>query len=413
MDKKTLIVNFGTLSKCGGIEHTIYARIKYYSSRGVRVIWLKNQRSIIADSYKETLYSQNVEIINVNDNHLYWFKHDNLSFSKEERIVVVSFTIFDMLRSLSLKKEYSDYDVTPVYCIPDTTGKFFFIEQYFRGFLRNVVFKKIRKTILEWDEAGLLTFLAPLQINSLEQNYGFTVNDKERKLVPPLEEPNPLDGELLKQRSRRDGTFNIITVGRFDFPHKGYMLGLIRAYGRLKIKYPQITLTIIGTGKDERLLIEEINKLEEEIRTDVKLLGEVPFDELLKYYKDKHLSVAVASSASDAVRAGVLSLVARNHCEGECEVYGFMPEKMDMTVSKEPGELVDPFIEKAILMSETEYVDKCFEAYEMKKSQAINPWYFFDVAEKSRNYSISPSELRDYIILNYIRKALMFLHISF
>lgn len=409
--KKTFVINFGTLSKMGGIQSIIFSYTEFMLSQGVRVIWLKNKNSDIYVGYKDLLLNSGVEIINVSGNHLRWFKHDKINFKTDEKVVVVSFTVFDMIRSLSLKKEYKSTNITCLYCVPDTTGRFFFIEQYFNGLIKKHVYKTIRKTLQQWDNAGLIVFCAYMHFTAMEKNYSITINDKHRKLLPLIYEPDPLDLKELEARSNRKGFFNIVTTGRFDFPHKGYMLGLVRAFARLKIKYPQLTLTIIGKGQHEQQLQNEIDKVEKNLRDSIKILGEVPHDQLHNYYKNMHLSVAVAGAACDAAKLGVVSIVARNFCEGECEVYGFLPEMQCKAVSKEPGELVDSFIEQVIKMSDSDYQKRCIDAHEAIRfnelGEAPNPWFYFDVAEKAKTYEMSVMELFFWKNINYARKVRM------
>lgn len=412
---KTIVINWGALTNFGGIERINYYLIKFMSENGVRVIWLKSEKSVIGEAFKDIVYHKNVEIVNVSENHLYWFKHERVSISKAEQVVVVSYTVFDMIRSLSLKNQLKGCDVSCIYTIPDTTGNFFFIERYFKGWLKKIVFNRIKKTLSDWNDAGIIFFCAPLQITSFENNYHITVDTPQDKLIKAVYAPTPLKEDELSERSKRAGKFNIITVGRFVFPHKGYILGLIKAFGRLKPKYPQLTLTIIGKGRDEQMLRDAISVLDEYIRKDIHVIGEVAHTQLPFYYRDKHLSIAVAGSSYDAAKNGVLSLVARNHFKEECEVYGYFDENKDMNVAITPGTLVDTFIEDAIKMSEQEYRYKCkraFDAIATNPDNIAKPWLYFDAVDHCRPYSMKPKELRQYAFLNYLRKLLLLLHIS-
>lgn len=410
--KKTLVVNFGTLSKMGGIERIIISHMKYMVSQGVRVIWLKNARSSVIEDYNDFLL-KNVEIVNISDNHIHWFKHEKIDFGIDEDIIVVSYTVIDMLRSMTLKNEFKSNKICCIYCVPDTTGKFFFIEQYFRGQFKNFIFNKVKSTLAQWNDAGVIVFCAITHIETFENHYAIRVNNRKEKLLPSLAEPMPLDEKALIKRSTRNGNFNIITTGRFDFPHKGYMLGLVKAFGRLRKTYPQMTLTFIGKGPHEKLLKDEINKLDDDSKKNVFLKGEVAYDQLSDYYKDKHLSVAVAGAASDAARYGVVSIVARNFCEGECEVYGFLPEVQSKTVSKEPGFLVDSYVEEVLKMTADDYKQRCINAHNAIRYNALgvapNPWFFFDVAHKAQVYSMNNSELIFWKKINYYRKLRLLL----
>jgi len=384
-NKRTIIINWGVLGHFGGIENRIYSVMKFMSSNGVRVIWLKLDGHVTGEAFETLVNENNIEIVPVSNNHLFWFRHGRIEFDRREEIVIVSYTVFDALHAFTLKNEFPDNNITCIYSVPDTTGNFYFIERYFTGWLNRIVFKKIRKTLDYWNKANLIVFCAPLQVAAFEKNYSLIVDNPQTKLEPAIFPPPQLNKELLTEKSKREGSFNIITVGRFDFPHKGYMLGLIRSFASLKKKYPQLSLTIIGQGKDKNVLVEEISKVGQEIAKDIYLLGEISSDRLPEYYRDAHLSVAVAGSTYDAARNGVLSLVARNHYSDACEVYGFMPEAKELTVATTKGIPVESYIEKAILMSREEYVKQCVSAHHMF-DEIVNPWCYFDFAHTANEF---------------------------
>ena len=114
---------------------------------------------------------------------------------------------------------------------------------------------------------------------------------------------------MIKKAKRE--CFNIVSISRFDFPHKGYLLGLIRAYGRLKEKYPQVALCIIGYGPGKPLVEKEIKRLNKKAQQDLSLLGEVDSADFPKVLKEMHLNISVAGSVGVGARNGVLSIPAR------------------------------------------------------------------------------------------------------
>jgi phosphatidylinositol alpha-mannosyltransferase len=85
--------------------------------------------------------------------------------------------------------------------------------------------------------------------------------------VPPFEKYN-------------DGKINILFVGRME-KRKGLQY-LLAAYSRIKWEFPQVRLLIVGPGKldaaSERILGERLLE-------DVEFLGQVPYDDLPRYYR--------------------------------------------------------------------------------------------------------------------------------
>lgn len=102
----------------------------------------------------------------------------------------------------------------------------------------------------------------------------------------------------------------ILSISRMDFPFKGYVLGLLDTYERLKIKWPMLRLTIIGKGPGSQVIREKISRMKEEIKKDIVLVDEVPYDELGKYFETSHIYVGMGTTLLDAAITGLVGIVA-------------------------------------------------------------------------------------------------------
>ena len=374
---QTLIINYGNLN-IGGIEKYIAQLTEYLTENGGRVIWLRDPVLKIAEIYRELFLGNSVERVIADTSKYTWFKHGDLHFSKDDDIVILSFDPMSMARSLQLKEEYSAYRITPYYAVPNTTGNLYYIERYFSGKNREKIRMELAKIHAHWESMDLIRFFSIQQVHPLEKNYNFHVNNKNEKVLPAVFAIEKLNQELLQERSKRK-YFTIGTLGRFDFPHKGYMLGLVRSYGRLKEIYPEIRLKIGGYGPDEGVLKKEIRKLPAVFQKDIVLAGAVDPQNVNQFFSDVHLNISVAGAVWDGAKCGVVSIPARNYCDGECEVYGYLPQSRNMTASLELGECVDTFIEYVIRCSEDEYRHLCEDSYNTCL-QKTAPWptYLFD-----------------------------------
>lgn len=406
--KRTFIVNYPIMISIGGIEKYLYYLMKYMLNHGVRVIWMQNIRFQTGKMYDDVIKDPRLEIVKVNSNLLFWFKHEKLNLSKDEEIVIFSCTTMAKLKADTIVRRFSDLNIKSIYGIPDTKGDAYYLEAIFCNPLKFIVYRCMRTVFEEWENNNHLCFYARKQIDALENNYHVHISNKDTKLLKYVEPLPLLNYDELEKRIKRCN-FTIITIGRFDFPHKQYILGLIRAYGRLKEKYPQIRLDIVGDGPHRFKVIQEIEKLNSNIQKDIKLLGSVSPEVLPACIKHAHLNISVAGGVSVGAINGIMSIPARNYCEEECEVYGYLPEYLDYSVSTSPGNLVDTYIERVINMSDFEYKKACIESYEsVYNSREVDPNYLFGFSKCTKRYLVPLRTLLFLIVIDYIKKAKYF-----
>ena len=358
----TLIINHTSMINVGGIEKYLFQLVKYLRDNNHRVIWLCDRPPRVAKSFESVFLNSNVERYDVCTHGMIWYRVPQIKFSEDEIVVMMSFEPIEMAQAELFCHKYKSYHIFPLYFVPDTTGSQYYLERNFRGTIKGIVWKKLQVILERWEQENAIRFFSITQVKPLEENYEIHILDVSKKILKPVLAVGKLDYELVKRKAENRNRFILITVGRFDFPHKGYMLGLVRAYGRLKKIYKGLELRIVGFGKDEAVLKAEIEKLDDKQSADIKLLGEASPDEISNYMKEAHLNISVAGAVGDGARNGVLSIPARNYCIGECEVYGYLPDSRLKSTSLEKGILVDDFIEEVILMSNEEYIQKCIDS---------------------------------------------------
>ena len=246
----------------------------------------------------------------------------------------MSFNPFQHDFALKIKEKNPSVKITPLYIVANTKGDLYFIENYFIWPLKGFVKRKMDTILKEWNDKDYIRYFTHLQREAQEKRYGFKVINPKLNIVPPTVGILPLDIKSLDKRADRF-FFNIISVSRFSFPHKNYLLGLVDSYAQLKTVYPQLSLYLIGYGVGESQLRNKINKLPEDIRSNIHLLGPKTASEIDEIMKDMHLNVSVAGSVKCGARNGVVSLPARNFCEEECEVYGYLPKSFNKKTSTE------------------------------------------------------------------------------
>lgn len=372
---KTLVINKKHLS-LGGIENVVYNLIKFAISQHYRVVWLASNKYVLFRGFNDIL--THIEIITSNNKVISRSpEHRSLLFSEDEEVTILSFTPFSHDFALCIKELNPSISIKPLYVLANTKGYLYFIDEYFRWPLSQYVKKKMTAIHQEWDEREEIRYFTQLQRKSLEEKYGITISEPEKKQVPPTIPISSLnEDDLLRRAERKE--FNIISISRFSFPHKQYLLGLVDAFALLKPKYSQINLYIIGYGPNEDQLRERINSLPNSIKKDVHMLGQKTNAEIDEIMRNMHLNISVAGSVKCGARNGVVSLPARNYCEGDCEVYGYLPESHPKSSSTEKGLPVIPFIEELINMPKEDYITKCRLSNKTFTSREAHPEYIFE-----------------------------------
>jgi hypothetical protein len=347
----------------GGIETYIYRTIKQLKKDGHRIIWIFPSGGYIDDGFKDEFFDGSVEIIRVNFNQALWINTINISFNEKERVCALAFSLFDFTFLEMLKNKYKSVHINSFFWVPHFEEKAVFLEQFAPKSLQPFFRKYISKIIYNMEKNNNIIYVNQSHLDAFTRTYGYKVENKNTKLLTgSTREILPFDEELALKRCKRQD-LNIITVGRFSFPHKAYLIGLIKSYGMLKQKYSQLKLTIIGYGQDQDKVIEEIEKLPILAKNDVNFVGKVAYDDLRKYFEKAHLNIGVAGTIADGALTGLISIPVRHYSE-VCEGYGYLPESRKYTTSSEPGRPIEEIIEEIINMDKEKYLELCKKSYE-------------------------------------------------
>lgn len=404
MDKKkfTVIINYPYFFNVGGIETYLFFFIKYCIEKNVRVLWICNPKYEVAQSFRSVLLSNQVERAYVKKNCFGWFKLKDLHLQDEKYILFCVSPLY-MCLNQDIIRRYPDSKIYPIYAIASEKGTTFFLEDNFHFlFIKKRIQHVMRSMIGNWDSHNAIRCFNVNQLDALEKKYDIKIENKDSKVLGVLHHQKEVSEGFLRIKYRKRDVFTIITVSRFDFPHKAYLLGLIRAFGKLKGKYPQLRLQIIGYGPHEDKVKNEIEKLPSAVRHSIELLGEVSPVDLGVYFRKADLNISVAAAASGGACEGTLTLVGRNFCGDVCEVYGYYDECINMTTSLVPGNNVEPYIEEVLSMSENEYVRKCLDGFAVfGNSRKPNPDYLFETSEKV-DLPVSNTEIRQMKVIKHL-----------
>lgn len=381
IEKHTLIVNNIRL-QAGGIENTVAALMKYALSNDYRVIWITNQRNLAKVAYEDILEHKNLELLIIPK----WRRATGLliphiSFDEDECVTMITanapqYVISDALKRNAKVKSFSHYFLVAHYKI--VGGSFFPDAIIKNAWLKKQTYLFWRKIVQRLDDSDCLRAFSPKHLSCYEDYYHIKIDNKQEKVLPEHAALLPLNLQNTRQRClERNTRFIISTCARFEFPHKGYILGLVDSFAKLKEKYPQISLEIIGYGEGEKLLREKIHQLPKEIADSILLTGMLSPKELREHQLNAHLVVGLAGAIHVGAECGIPSLVTR-HYSTNCETYGFYENAVSKTLAEEPGEDIVKYIEDCITMSEESYMKHVVDAYILLESNTVvNPGYLF------------------------------------
>ena len=356
---KTFMFIYGSMH-VGGVELYLIRTIRKLQKNGNRIVWLTPPDSTIDETLVETLTDRTVERIDITLNDFNQISQLPLEFADNEKVAALAFNIITFMQLEMLKKKYHSAKIDNFFWVSHFQD--LFIEELLIKPLQPAAKKFMGKIISSMEQNNNIIYANKSHLDAFVSRYNLQIEHPEKKMVKFNKEIIPFSEEIALKRSMRY-EFNIITIGRFDFPHKGYIVGLISEYGKLKSKYEHLKLTIIGYGKDEDQVILELNKLTPAAKRDVHLAGKVSYDDLQGYFENAHLNIGVAGTISDGALTGLISIPVRHYSE-KCEGYGYLPESKFNTVSNHPGIPIEHFIEEVILMNQEKYLDLSRKAYD-------------------------------------------------
>lgn len=403
MKKKTLIVNYSSMT-VGGIEEAFARLINYSLKKGYRVIWLSTPNTDRDSSFKETTNNPMLEKVYVKRGRT-WLPHKKIGFDKEEDVTIITCEPLDFVKGEKIRRYAKNCaSINHFLILPHFTGSAYYPERFFRSKAMRKIWKKIiAKKVALWVKNDCIRAFSRKHLDKYEENYGVVISDKFDKVMKwPNQMPELSEEQLQKRAEERTEKFNIITCSRFDFPHKGYILGLIDEFAVLKLKYPQIKLIIVGYGEGERVLKDKIKTFPENIQKSIVLTGALHPNELKEKFKECHLNVGLAGALGKGAECALPSLLVRHYTE-KCETYGFISDCGDTFLRSDPGVDIKSFIEFVITCDEDEYIKQCKKALDkIMQLKKNDPEYLFRQKNSNCDPTIGRFEEIAWRVLNFI-----------
>ena len=384
----------------GGIETYTYKSLKQLSARGIKGILLCGKLGYIAEAFQDIYNDPNIFI---------WKEKLQIDKLKQmiencedAQITLISFFMNGYVLADEFKQKCDWCRVETFLFVNHYTDYINIPETAFRMPIRRIVKKRFENIFFRMNENDNIRYFDNRHIEVMQDNYNYHINKNREELwVPSVSIIKQFDKNRVEKIYDRS-EFKILAPLRFDFPHKGFIIGLIKTYGELKEEYPNLQLIIVGSGNDEAQVIKAIQELPESAQKDISLNASCSPEKLNEYYLDASLNIGVAGCFSVGAALGVLSLPARNYCM-DCETYGFPPDSIPLSVSTEPGYPIKEYIIRVLNMSKQEYVQRsrdCYDAF--SDEQNVEP------IENIHNYSGSTLNKKDRKFVNKVFRFIMF-----
>lgn len=352
----------------GGIEDYQVRLMRYCIDRGYRIVWLTTEAHEKESAYKGITSSSAVE--------KYYVKrtpfgpiYPSIEFDMDEDVVALTTDLLRYCISQPTMKGWKCRSLCHVLAIPHYKGGAILPETILRaGRMRERWRGRLANAAMRIDRAGALVGFDNSHLIAFEREYGLSVGDRESKTLKaifPLEIPSK---EAIEMRAfSRKESFDIITCARFDFPHKGYILGLIDAFGGIYKRHPEVRLVIVGYGQGEQQVRDAVSRLPEAVRMRIELTGSLSPEQLRKKMLVCHLNVGVANSLWRGAECALPSICMR-HYTLDCEGYGFIDE-VEGAISDAPGSDMTPLIESIIEMDDDAYISKSLSSFEVAQAR--------------------------------------------
>ena len=355
-----------------------------------REIILTNRSRQINEGFADVFSNPLVTILDFDEEY-------NWDYSRFDRVKYYVFTVEGIAKAFEFKYHSNQLNVDLFYCVPNFRGTDYYYDDSFGSWVNKIVNHRLSVIFAHLNEAGQIRYFSKSHYDVMQSRYHYLSKEYSEVAVPVVESAPPFDEENRRKIVHRK-EFRIISVSRFDFPHKGYIIGLIDAFERIKRKYPDVTLHLVGSGHSMPEIRRRVSLLDESSRLSVSYVGETNYNDLPSLFHQANLNISLSGCCTMGAKCGVLSIPAR-HFSYSCEVYGFLPDSISMITSEEEGAPVDPYIEQVINMPEDEYIARCKKSYDALSNSSIKTSLF---DSNLKDYTLSKKDIRFIVIIHLL-----------
>ena len=290
----------------GGAQTYIFRMMEYMDKQNVRKIIFIWDSGVIADEWKPLIEKYNIEI--------YFFSQFNpleipksldgnpVEFKKNENVMSIAMMNESFINSCFLERKFKHANIRSFYYIVHSS--------FLRLKIDNKHIRKIYKRLaLKGILADRLIFMYQPIKETVESYFGKKINSPVIRLGMKIPE---LDKTFIDNRINSK-VFTILSVSRMAFPFKGYNVGLLEDYIRLKKEYSDIRLVLVGSGEGVIELKNRLNREPDYIRNDVIFCGTIEYEGLREYFAQANVFVGMGTTVLDAANTGLITVTALSY----------------------------------------------------------------------------------------------------
>lgn len=362
--KKYLIFSYSHDFIMGGIESYAIRMFNWAFNNGYNSILLLREDSKVHSNWKKVLDKNGVTLAffsgSVLNNRIYNSNKENIYLKSNYEYVFIAADIHCFIKGYNICKYFKISRKGNLLLYIFHPYSVFASRKKILNFPYGFLMKRIRNShLIFMDEETALSYKTAYKLDV----------KKECVVRLGMEIPAFNSSYIQERFQNRREEINILTITRMDFPFKGYIMGLIDDYSKLKRYYSNLRLIIIGNGPNLGDVNNKIDQLPENVRNDISVIGEVPYEELKKYFQKCYLYVGMGTTLLDASLTGLVSVVANDYQMDNKTVGFFSDEYFNLggntNVSGGSNFTFEMLMKQVLDWSEKEYYIKGKHAYDV------------------------------------------------
>jgi len=357
--KKLKIIFINKSFQLGGTETLILRMALWCAQKDISVsIFCENMTVEIRNS----LVNDNINIVYLKKLDDKEIKTKLEEYDDSYKLNIYSFDFNAFMQIENARKKINSslnidtylYVVHPNCLIKTGRLKIPFIKEIYVSFYKSIIIKLLKN--------NNVLFMDEQTIEATQNYYNIIINEDAKKIIRLPMFIQKVSPNIFKEKYKKD-TFNILTIARAEFPFKGYLIGLIDDYEKLKKTYEYLCLSIISYGEGEEIIRDKIARMPIDIQKDIKLIGKIPYEMLNNYFDEANLYIGMGTTVLDAANNGVPSIVTAFNTH-ECITTGYFWQNVDnLGYCEEKMLPCKELIKEVVSMSLEEYIEMCRNNY--------------------------------------------------